>query len=124
MEQIGTVFGWKMAAVFLVLFGLACCYAWFVYKFLPERKIRVSSAELVIGGTLGTLIGYGFIVGWHSTVYGWEAIISILLSFIVSGLPMSIGYIWYETQVEKQDEIRTKEYLNRLNEQAKNMVKK
>lgn len=124
MEHIGSVFGWKTGAVLLALFMLAWIYAWFVYKFLPEKRVRSSTAELVIAGTLMTLTGYGFVIGWDSTIMGWEAILSVLACFVVTGIPMTVGYIWRETQIVNRDEERAKTQMKRLNEHAKNMVKK
>lgn len=102
-SNLGNVFGWRLAAVWVALFGLGWLYAWLVYEYFPKQGFRRIAAQEVVGGTLGTIVGYGFALGWTAKVEVWQAVIVLLLCFAATGVPMLVGYVNINARSEADD---------------------
>lgn len=110
MDSIETIFGWKAVTVWIILLAFSMFYAWLVYSYLPEKKkIKNRTAELVVLGTLVTILGYGIIIGWNTLVKGFEALLVLILCFAFTGAPMIAGYWNKDASLNAQDEERAKE---------------
>ena len=123
MEQIESIFGLKFGAVLGALFCFGLFYKWLVYHYLPDvKKIKNRTAELVIAGTLVTIIGFGIIIGWDTPVRAYEALIALLVCFGFSGAPMAYGYWSKEAETTAKAEERTASRLQRTSEKARQAV--
>ena len=121
MEDVRSIFGtvlvWQAVAIWMALFAFGCLYAWFVYRWLPERKITFNTAWMVVLGSLMTILGIQSLVGWHSLVRGYEVLGVIVSCFVASGLPMLIGYSMKESSDKRRDEQRSLQYFHNASKQ-------
>lgn len=108
---------WKVALIWLVLFLFGSAYAWLVYSYLPRKRIKFNTSFLVACGCLVTIVGFGLMVGWEQSIYGYEALSLILACFVATGLPMILGYAFKESYDNNQDEKRSKERIRKTSQQ-------
>lgn len=102
------IFGWKAGAILFFLHLLAWVYALIVYILLPKWKIRRSSSGLVVGGVIFTVFGYGFMIGWNTSITGIVSVLAILSCFAVTGIPMIIGYKFKNEYDDNRDNERAR----------------
>ena len=121
--QVETIFGLKAAIIWVLLFAFGLFYKWLVYEYLPEVKgVKNRTAELVVGGVLVTLLGYGFIIG-DAVVRGGEALVAVLVCFACSGIPMIVGYWSKDAQNDAEEEKRKAEDERRAKDQINKRAK-
>lgn len=114
MDGLWTTSGTDMDLALRLLFVFGLVYCVLIYYFFPKWNIKHRTAEEVVFGTLVTVAGFGFGIGWETKVTGAAAVAAMLMCFGATGLPMVLGYWWLDSWVEAEDEKKAKQMRERM----------
>lgn len=92
MDDFGRLFGKELAMAFGGLFMFGILFAWLVNYI--QKRTKHYTAELVVIGSLVTVLVSGFIIGWAKMAV-------VLILFAASGSPMIVGS-WITNALDEQ----------------------